>query len=157
MPNASLGNSGYYIASSGKSVFIMADTEFGLRNGVYAFLYHTIGMETFSADTVVYDCGDTVVFPYGLKIIGKADIDMALPSNRLDDEKTVHAMGMLTKSDVFALTDDKVYDNPADKILFGNYWHNSFNYLPYGTHMSSHPSWYSTSSVNGVPFQICYT
>lgn len=152
-----LGNSGYYIVAKGKSIFIMGETEFGLRNGVYAFLYYTIGMETFAADTVVYNCGDTVTFPYGLEIIGKADIDMALPSNRLDDEKTVHAMGMLTKSDVFALTEDRVYDNATDLVMFGNYWHNSFNYLPCGEYQSGHPSWYATSYVNGAPSQICYT
>lgn len=154
---ANLGNSGYYIVTAGKSIFIMGETEFGLRNGVYAFLYYVIEMETFSADTVVYNCGDTVQFPYSMEVIGKADIDMILPSNRLDDEKTVHAMGMLTKSDVFALTEDKKYTNPTELIMFGNYWHNSFNYLPYQTHMELHPSWYSTSSANGVPFQICYT
>lgn len=164
MPDTPLGNSGYYIVTAGASVFIMGDTGFGLRNGVYAFLELMIGMETFSADTVIYNCGNTVAFPYGLEIIGKADIDMALPSNRLDDEKTVHAMGMLTKSDVFALTEDREYSNTTDLVMFGNYWHNSFNYLPYKKYQSEHPSWYSTAAYEEnagsgvyIPFQICYT
>ncbi len=157
MPHTSLGNSGYYIVAAGKSIFIMGETEFGLRNGVYAFLYYTIGMETFSADTVIYDCGNRVTFPDEMEIVGKADIDMILPSNRLDDEKTVHAMGMLTKNDVFALTEDKVYTDPGELVMFGNYWHNSFNYLPYETHKDAHPSWYSTTYTNGLPSQICYT
>ena len=57
-----LGYSGYYLVAKGNSIFIMGETEFGLRNGVYAFLYYMIGMETFSADTVVYNCGNVVDF-----------------------------------------------------------------------------------------------
>lgn len=155
MPD-NLGNSGYYIVANGKSIFIMGETEFGLRNGVYAFLYYTIGMETFAADTVVYNCGNTVQFPYSMEVVGRADIDMILPSNRLDDEKTVHAMGMLTKSDVFALTEDKTYTDHTNLVMHGNYWHNSFNYISPETYLSEHPSWYATSE-NGAPSQICYT
>ncbi len=151
-----LGYSGYYLVTKGNSIFIMGETEFGLRNGVYAFLYYMIGMETFSADTVVYDCGNVVDFPIAMEIVGKADIDMILPSNYLDRD-TAHAMGMLAKDDVFALTEDKEYTDPYQHMMFGNYWHNSFNYLPYTTYMSDHPSWFSTSSVDGKPFQICYT
>lgn len=157
MPAESLGNGGYYIAVKGKSIFIMGDTELGLRNGVYAFLYYAIGMETFSADTVIYNCGNTVVFPYNLEIIGKADIDLVLNSNYVADEETAHAMGMVTKSDVFVLTDDKNYSSKEELNLFGQYWHNSFVYLPYATHQENHPSWYSTTTSNGAPAQLCYT
>lgn len=162
MPEQDLGNSGYYIVTAGKSVFIMANTDLGLQNGINEFMYITVGRETFSADTVVYNCDSRMVLN-PLEIVRVADIDMVLPCNRLDNDETVHAMGMMTKSDVFALTDDpNLYEKPEDMKFAGYYWHNSFKYLPYETYQVDHPSWYSTSaSPNSegkyIPFQICYT
>lgn len=148
MPEEDLGWSGFHIVTKGDTVFIMAQMPYGLSNGVYRFLYYTIGFETFSEDCTVYDYKKTVPL-YNFDITDKSDIDLTVPLNQLDTD-TTHEMGILTTSDVFIPTD-------------GTFWHNTFIYLPPKQYFETHRDWYSRGIMwedyanPGQPAQLCYT
>ena len=63
MPSDNIGETGYYIKTVGKSVFVAAKSGYGLVNGALGFLSAAIGYEMFADDTVVYSAGDTVKLP----------------------------------------------------------------------------------------------
>lgn len=167
MPKIDLGWSGYYLKTVGNTIFIMADTETGLRNGIYNFLHYTIGFEAYSADCVVFNKSSSV-YLYDFDIVEKGDFDLTLPCNYLDYEST-HEMLMMSNANVFIPTTS---DTGVD-----GFWHNSFHYLPPAAYYRKdnganyHPKWYATvgdinpdgsftmTNVNGDVHvdQLCYS
>lgn len=138
MPEQDIGDTGYYIRTVGNSVFIAANTSYGLQNGTLEFLHHAIGYEMYAADTVVYTVtGDDVVKLPDFDIIDRPDFEYFLPSNRLSSTGAT-GMRFFDTVEVFV---------PVN----GQTWHNSFEYLDPNDYPDN-PEWFSDDKT-----QLCYT
>ncbi len=137
MPSDNIGETGYYIKTVGKSVFVAAKSGYGLVNGALGFLSAAIGYKMFADDTVVYSAGDTVKLP-DCDIIDKPDYEFYLSSNKISTDGAT-GMRFQGSGDVFI-------------PVGGEPWHNSFKYLNPSVHAAAHPNWFSADKK-----QLCYT
>lgn len=137
MPTDDIGETGYYIKTVGKSIFVAAKSGYGLVNGAIGFLSAAIGYEMFADDTVVYTAGETVKLP-NCDIIDKPDYEFYLSSNKISSDGAT-GMRFQGSGDVFI-------------PVGGEPWHNSFKYLDPSVHAAAHPSWFSADRK-----QLCYT
>jgi lipoprotein len=140
MPPEDLGETGYYLVSKGKSVFIMGHSEQALTNGSLEFLKHTVGYEMYSADTTVYWEGNTFTLPE-FNIIDKPDFEFFIPSNALGVDG-IQGMRFMITGDIFI---------PVE----GLHWHNSFGYLDPDDYPDN-PEWFAEKS-GADKQQLCYT
>ncbi len=80
MPDQDLGKTGYYIATKGASVFIMAgenaDPVQAYQLGALAFLKHVMGFEMYAADSYsyAYSSADIIAIPT-MEIVERSDYD----------------------------------------------------------------------------------
>ncbi len=147
MPTEDLGQRGYHIKSAGNSVFIATKADAGAQLGAIAFLRHTVGMQVYASDTVVYNL-DGATLP-DMDITERPDYDFYIPSNKLDSA-TAYAMGYQDQLDVFLRV-----TSASDS--FG-LWHNSLQYLPYEDYGKTHPDWYSDVVFGtNLERELCYT
>ena len=136
MPTDDIGQTGYYIKSSGNSVYIAARGVHGYQNAAISFLKHTVGYEMYASDCIVYEkTGETLP---DFDVVEKPDFEFHVPGNQVDDD-ALYGMGFLNTEDIFVAVD-------------GALWHNSFNYLPPDDYKDEHPDWYSNAGT-----QLCYT
>ena len=136
MPTDDIGQTGYYIKSSGDSVFLAVKGIYGYQNAAISFLKHTVGYEMYASDCVVYEKTGATLPDFD--IVEKPDFEFHIPGNQVDDD-ALYGMGYLSTDDIFITVD-------------GALWHNSFNYLPPDTYKEEHSDWYSD-----IGTQLCYT
>ena len=136
MPTDDIGQTGYYIKSSGDSVYFAVKGVYGYQNAAISFLKHTVGYEMYASDCVVYEKTGATLPDFD--IVEKPDFEFHIPGNQVDDD-ALYGMGYLSTDDIFITVD-------------GALWHNSFNYLPPDTYKEEHPDWYSD-----IGTQLCYT
>lgn len=127
-----LGVSGYRIVTKDKSVFIMANSEYGLKNGAYDFLTYQISWDIYSADMIYYTKSENF-FLKDFDIWDKPDYEFRRCGDLLPNDARRR---MKFEGTIFA--EDNV--------------HTGFIYLPKSEYQSEHPDWYAT---NGL--QLCYT
>ncbi len=137
MPSDALGQTGYYIKTAGRSVFLMVNHNFGYQYAALAFLKHAVGYNMYSYDYVTYS-KDGKTLP-AMDIVEKPDFELHLQSNRTMGKER-YGMGYLTTGNVFISVD-------------GVAWHNSFKWLPKDTYKNEYGGkWYSDGGQ-----QLCYT
>ncbi len=172
MPVEILGETGYYIVTKGRTVFIMANNDAAYQRAVLAFLRETVGFEAFGPGSATYDipANKTVYLP-NLEIIEKPDFDYYLTSNAhvgwkdgYGDE--YYMMGFDGNSlDLFinVTSSDRSYGTNAKDYTYGyNPWHNTLDYLPNKDYRSAHPKWYSDAwfgagEANSHRYDLCLT
>lgn len=139
MPQADLGNTGYYIKTSGDTVFLMTDHPNGARYAVISFLKNVLGMEIYGQDTFCY-AKDGSTMP-DMEIVEKPDIDTVLMGNWRDtfSRDAMYLMGYSDYKTLFLSIQG--HDN-----------HTSLFYMPAATYYNEHPTWYSAQKD-----QLCYT
>ena len=139
MPQAELGNTGYYTKTSGDSVFLMSKYPEGMRYAVISFLKHVLGMEIYGQDTFRYT-KDGSTMP-DMEIVEKPDIDTILLGNWRDtfSKDAMYLMGYSDYKSLFLSIQG--HDN-----------HTSLLYMPVDTYYNEHPTWYSSQKD-----QLCYT
>ena len=139
MPQEDLGNTGYYIKTSGDTVFLMTDHPNGARYAVISFLKNVLGMEIYGQDTFRYS-KDGSTMP-DMQIVEKPDIDTVLMGNWRDtfSRDALYLMGYSDYKSLFLSIQG--HDN-----------HTSLLYMPVETYYNEHPNWYSAQKD-----QLCYT
>ena len=128
MPKENMGQTGYYLKTVGKTVFLAGKTEKGVHRGVLAFLRHTVGYDFISEDTIVYE-RDGKTLP-NMEITEVSDFEFYLRYNCFSPED-LYALGY-DKWEIFI---------PVD----GSSWHNTLKYLPQQEFAQGHPKWYATN------------
>ena len=150
MPTENIGETGYYIKTSGDSVFIAMNTDRGAQHGVNAFLRNVLGFEMYSSDSVVFtNAGETMP---QMEITEMPDFEFTLPFNGLDEDES-YAFGYGTW-DVFIHGCCRGEGHTDASCSYGGgSWHNSMAYLPKSIY-GEHTKWYA----EGIPQEeICYT
>ena len=133
-----LGDKGFIIKTSGRSVFIAGATALGTVNGAYKFLELTIGLATYGPECTVYHNNITNIALKNYDIVDVPDIMYNVAAMGFIDET-------LRKRMQFSQHGWLEINNS------GNY-HNSFAYLPKSSYLATHPEWYSDDGT-----QLCYT
>ncbi len=131
-----IGQSGYYIASVGDSVFLQVLSVYGWQQAAIAFLRHTVGYDMIAGDTVIFE-KDGSTLP-DLYIIESPDFQFRVQGNQTTSDAR-YGMGFVATNNVFA-------------PVGSNIVHNAFDYLPKTTYQTAYPEWYSTDGT-----QLCYT
>jgi len=139
MPEADLGDTGYYIKTTGDNVFLMTAQPNGARYAVISFLKNVLGMHIYGQDTFRYS-KDGSTMP-DMDIVEKPDIDTILMGNWRDtfSQDARYLMGYSHYKELFLSIQG--HDN-----------HTSLLYMPADTYAAEHPSWYSAEKD-----QLCYT
>ena len=144
MPADDIGETGYYIKTTGNSVFIQAYGADGYQLGALAFLRAVVGYDMLGTEIYSYSLDGTVL-PQ-MELIERPDYDYRVGC----DAGNRYGMGFT--------------DNNIILTVEGHQWHNSFDYLPPETYMSIYPEWYSdraqqdlVTSVEPGYGQLCYT
>lgn len=139
MPEADLGNTGYYIKTAGDNVFLMTAQPDGARYAVISFLKIVLGMKIYGQDTFRYT-KDGSTMP-DMEIVEKPDIDTILMGNWRDtfSRDALYLMGYSNYKELFLSVQG--HDN-----------HTSLIYMPAETYYNEHPAWYSAQRD-----QLCYT
>ena len=137
MPSDSLGESGYYIKTSGNTVFIMNPEELGYQMGAYKFLEEVLGYDMLAAGCVVYE-KDGRSIP-DMEIIEKPDYDYRTVSNFTVGRDDSYGMGfnMTSLNSMFIPVPNRTGQGAANAV------HNSYDYLPPSMYAAEHPSWFS--------------
>ncbi len=161
MPNVdALGETGYYIATKGNSVFVMAgdhaDRTQAFQGAVLALLERTIGYEMYAADCVSYSVkgSDTITLP-DMEIIERPDVDFRNRGNYLSVGGGTYGMGYTNNSIFMSIN--------------GNVYHTSLDFLDPNEYYDSHSDWFYRYSQNDSiwdsiignqrydHYQICYS
>lgn len=139
-----LGRAGYAVKSTGRAVFICANSVDGCRMGALAFLGEVVGYDMLSDDCIVY-AKDGSVVTKGLNIVGRP-FDYRQQQTKMS-ESEVYGMGLQSHTDLW-IASEQGWD-----------MHNSLHYLPESAYRSAHPSWYYdyTDSDGTARTQICPT
>ncbi len=150
MPSDNLGESGYYIKTSGNTVFIMNPEELGYQMGAYKFLEEVLGYDMLAAGCVVYE-KDGRSIP-DMEIIEKPDYDYRTVSNFTVGRDDSYGMGfnMTSLNSMFIPVPNRTGQGAANAV------HNSYDYLPPSMYAAEHPSWFSHPG-NENEEQLCYT
>lgn len=148
--DADLGYSGYMIQSSGDSVFLKVNTNWGYQMAALAFCREVLGYEWYAEDTIVYTkSGETLPT---MNIVEKPDYDFT------------YNAGFISTSGRYA--SGRVYDKPFALSYGGKDVHNSLDYISPTKYNAPdkkeeyHPLWFATkagASSNGAPKQLCYS
>ena len=156
MPENNLGKGGYYIKTSGNTVFIMCPHDDGYQLGAIKFLEATLGYDMLSADCVVYEKnGETIP---DMEIIERPDYEYRMASTFKMLSSAVYGMGfnMPTLESMFMPVPNRETGTGAATQ------HNSFNFLPPSIYNDEtkpetyHPKWFSYAG-NEAKEQLCYT
>ena len=128
-----LGESGYIVQTSGKSVF-MVGGYFGSLYAVYDFLSRQFNFEIFSKDEIRLDTGVENEKLLDIEVKEIPDIEYRVSAyGELNDDNTARLRMRMNSFDEVWLE------------LGGNnqWWHNFFGVLPKETYQEAHPTWYS--------------
>lgn len=127
-----LGDSGYRMVTKDRSVFVMAQSVYGLKNGAYDFLSYQINWEIYSADMIYYAKSSNFLLKK-FNISNKPDFEFRRSGDLIANDARRR---MKLDSTIFAV----------DNV------HTGFIYLPKTTYQTEHPNWYAD---NGL--QLCFT
>ena len=134
-----LGNSGYIMKRSGKTLFIDAPDSNGSLCGVYDMLGYIINLEVYAADEIDFDKKSNVDL-LDFNIVFRPTIDIREIRTKPLQSDATYARRM------------KMYvsEGLGTWITFGHTVID--NYLPLDTYAKNHPDWY-----NGAQTQVCYS
>ena len=146
MPDFELiGNTGYYVVTYGKNVFVQAYGAQGYQLGGIALLRYTLGFDMISSTTCIYE-KDGSVLPR-MEITERPDFDFRQQDNQLLPHDVTYGMGFTT-SNLFMNTGTSWMHNIVD-FLGGDVSKGSND----GTNVL-HPKWFSN---DGKQTQACFT
>ncbi len=136
-----VGYSGFQIKTEGDSIFLIGETASGVLFGSYELLYRLVNFRTYSSDMSVCD-EKTSIELYDFDITDIPDFEYRMTQYGFVryNETTANRMRMNQEGDVWI-------------SVGGNYWHNTFKYLPPDDYLEDHPDWYDSSSS---PQQLCF-
>lgn len=129
---------GTKIQTKGNSIFIGGATSKGTLNAIYEFLFHIVGFEIFNREIYHLNYEKDVNF-YEMNIIEVPDFEYNPPSYGSINSTEYQSRLRYDSVDVVFM--------PVE----GNYWHNTFNFLPPEKFSSSHYKWYATDFS-----QLCF-
>lgn len=134
-----LGNQGYQLETKGKSIFVMGQ-KWGILYGVYDLLNKLVDYDMYTTFGPYVQRGMKEVPLPDLKIKEVPDIEYRIPvmGAQVNSKKLSHRMR---------------YQQSSEVILPGGQAHNIIEWIvPYETHKTSHPEWFSNDQT-----QLCYT
>ena len=139
MPEDNLGQTGVYIKTVGKSVFINANYWLGLNNGTFVFLEHVLGHDQVYDTSVFHiEKGKDVNLP-AIEIIEAPDFEYADFTTNFGEDNGF--ANRLSNFDMFM-----ELEGSGDTV-----WHNSFNWVN-SEARREHVKWVSEDGS-----QLCYT
>ncbi len=131
-----LTTDGYRIVTKGNTVIIAGPSDYGTLYGVYGFLNHEIGFETYAEDEIYYETVQE------LKLL---QFDESVAP---DFEKR--------QLSYYEVANNTVYRDRMRVEQHGHDWiygsHSHFSIMPKATYYNSHPDWYSPDGT-----QLCLT
>lgn len=134
-----LGQTGVYIKTVGKSVFINANYWLGLNNGTFVFLEHVLGhKQIYDTSFFTVEKGKAVTLPT-MEIIERPDFEFADFTTNFGDDNGF--ANRLSNFDMFMQL-----EGGGDTV-----WHNSFNWVNADARQAN-PKWVSEDRS-----QLCYT
>lgn len=131
-----LGTDGYRIVNKGNTVIIAGTSEYGTLYGVYGFLNHEIGFETYAEDEIYYESVTE------LKLL-QFDVT-EVP----DFEK--RQLGYYEVSKNMSYRDRMRVEVHGNDWIYGS--HSHFTIMPKATYYAAHRDWYSPDGT-----QLCLT
>lgn len=132
-----LGNDGFRIKTSGNDLYLSANTDYGLQNGVYTFLETYLGCRKYSLTVLVVPKKPTIVLP-------EID-DMQVP-------KLTFRMQNIHDSSYLSWHKLNIYDD------FGLFVHTFKVLVPPEKYFAQHPEYFSLNKGNRTPDgQLCLT
>lgn len=139
MPEENLGQTGVYIKTVGKSVFINANYWLGLNNGTFVFLEHVLGhSQVYDTSVFHIEKGKDVNLP-AIEIIEAPDFEFADFTTNFGEDNGF--ANRLSNFDMFM-----ELEGSGDTV-----WHNSFNWVNLEARRA-HEKWVSEDGS-----QLCYT
>ncbi len=98
MPKDDIGQTGYFVKTVGKSVFIMTKGNDGYQLGAIAFLRAVLGYDMFAEDCVIYEkSGETLP---NMNIVERPDYDYRQNSNKMISD-TIYGMGHTAENEIW--------------------------------------------------------
>ena len=137
MPSDDIGNKGYYIKTTGSSVFVETKNNDGdaFWRAMLRLLDCLVGYEMYEANTVVFEkSGENMPV---IEVIERPDFDYYMEHDNQEGDGR-YGMGLNT---------DPIFISPEGKHV-----HNSFTLLKPSVYKTANPEWYS---IDG--HQLCYT
>lgn len=131
-----LGTDGYRIVNKGNTVIIAGTSDYGTLYGVYGFLNHEIGFETYAEDEIYYESVTE------LKLL-QFDVT-EVP----DFEK--RQLGYYEVSKNMSYRDRMRVEVHGNDWIYGS--HSHFTIMPKATYYAAHRDWYSPDGT-----QLCLT
>ncbi len=131
-----LGTDGYRIVNKGNTVMIAGTSDYGTLYGVYGFLNHEIGFETYAEDEIYYESVTE------LKLL-QFDVT-EVP----DFEK--RQLGYYEVSKNMSYRDRMRVEVHGNDWIYGS--HSHFTIMPKATYYAAHRDWYSPDGT-----QLCLT
>lgn len=142
-----LGPCGYKLERKDKTVYMVGYREYGTLNAVYEFLRLSFGFRCYYADEIMIAKNVKTRKLLDFHLSDRPDIDLRCANygDMMNDSTFAYRMRTLLHSDVWM-------------NIEGNYWHNSFNYLPPKTYEAEHRDWYYYGNGESkAPTQLDYT
>ena len=134
-----LGQTGVYIKTVGKSVFINANYWLGINNGAMVFLEHVLGHhQVYDTSVFHIEKGKAITLPT-MEIVERPDFEYADFTTNFGEENGL--ANRLSNFDMFM-----ELEGDGDTV-----WHNSFNWVN-SEARTAHPKWVSEDRS-----QLCYT
>lgn len=141
-----LGANGYKIKTLNDNVYIVSNKDFGVLNGVYGFLEHTIDFDTYAADELYYKKGDIPLMNFDIVDVPDIQYRVGDVTTKIDGDSTYRMrLKYNSNDDVFA-------------YVKGTLYHNSLYYFPESQYSDEYyKDWYSSDKGTTDYLQLCYT
>ncbi len=142
-----LGPNGFKIERKDNTVFLVGNKDTGTMFSVYEFLRLNFHYECYHKDEIKIDQNVSELKLADFHVLKRPDIDLACANygELIFDPTFAYRRGMLIDEDMFI-------------NVGGNFWHNSFNYLPPHTYAAQHRDWYYYGNGESAePTQLDYT
>ena len=142
-----LGPNGFKIERKDNTVFLVGNKDTGTMFSVYEFLRLNFHYECYHKDEIKIDQNVSELKLADFHVLKRPDIDLACANygELIFDPTFAYRRGMLIDEDMFI-------------NVGGNFWHNSFKYLPPSTYAADHREWYYYGNGEGAePTQLDYT
>ena len=136
-PTKELDRYGYAIKTVGKNVYIVANSEVGVTNGVYGFLEFQFNFDCFSDQYYIIDkVSESPLLDFDVRDAG--DFRLIQKSTQFQDGIALRRMRCMRR----------------DEFTSGasNSGHATLRQLPLETYYDAHPQWYADNKQ-----QLCYT
>lgn len=141
-----LGANGYKIKTINDNIYIIANKDCGVLNGVYGFLNQTIDFETYAVDELYYTKQDIPLMNFDIIDVPDIQYRVGDVTTKIDGDASYRMrLKYNSNDDVFA-------------YVKGTLYHNSLYYFPDTQYSSEYyKDWYSSDKGTTDYLQLCYT